>query len=247
MQQTHGLHGSSLGENMLRVSAAELIGTFLLVFVGTGAAVSALLNRPVAGLPADSLAVALAFGLVLVALIGALGHISGAHFNPAVTVALAVTGKFPWKYVPAYIGSQVVGAILASFAVLFSFGEQAKRIASLGVTSPALQVTSLQAVGIEALITFLLVFVIISVATDNRVSSAVSGTSIGFALSAAILVGGPLTGAAVNPARAFGPMLVSGQYVGWWIYLVGPTVGAVCAALLYDKVMAPARQPEKAE
>ncbi|GAC1501680.1 MAG: hypothetical protein NVS1B10_05990 [Candidatus Saccharimonadales bacterium] len=117
MANNTGLYGSSTATNLPRVIVAELIGTYFLVLAGTGAAVAALLNLPIAGLPADSLTVALSFGLTLIALVFTLGHISGAHFNPAVTVGLALSRRFPLKYVPFYIISQLSGAILANTAI----------------------------------------------------------------------------------------------------------------------------------
>jgi MIP family channel proteins len=244
-QNQKGLYGSSLGGNMLRVGVAEFLGTFFLVLAGTATATAAILNKSIAGSAADSLAVALAFGLVLVALIGALGHISGAHFNPAVTISLAVTNKFPWKYVPVYLVTQLVGAVAASAIVLYLFGDAARSVAFMGATFPAMGVSMLQVVVIEALITFLLVLVIISVATDERVSSPVVGPAIGFTLIAAVLIGGPISGGAVNPARALGPMIIAGKFTGWWAYIVGPIIGGVCTALLYDHFIAEAKQPKE--
>lgn len=239
-----GLYGSDIGANMARAGAAELIGTFLLVFTGTAVAVSGALGRAIAGQPADSLAVALAFGLVLVTLASALGHISGAHLNPAVTLALAVTGKFPWRYTPAYIAAQLVGAVLASLAVWGVFGNAARDQASLGATVPATTAGSGQVLLVEVLITFLLVLVIVSVATDDRVAPAAVGPAIGFALAAAVLIGGPVSGGAVNPARALGPELVSGTFTTWWAYIVGPVVGAVLAAVVYDRFLSRASAPD---
>ena len=131
-----GLYGSSTTQNLPRVATAELIGTYLLVLTGTAVAVSALLDQPIAGAPADSLAIALAFGLALVALVNALGHVSGAHLNPAVTLALAVTGAFPWRYVPAYLAAQLGGAVLASLTVWATYGDAARDQASLAATLP---------------------------------------------------------------------------------------------------------------
>lgn len=240
-----GLYGSDLsGGNTRRAATAELIGTFLLVFTGTAVAVSAATGRTIAGQPSNSLAVALAFGLVLVALVSALGHVSGAHLNPAVTVALALTRKFPWRTVPAYVVAQLVGAVLAALAVWAVFGDAARSDAALGATVPATTASVWQVLLVEVAITFLLMFVIISVATDDRVAPAAVGPAVGFALAAAVLIGGPVSGGAVNPARALGPMLVSGSLDAWWTYLVGPLVGAAVAALVYDRFLARASAPE---
>ena len=241
---SRGLYGSEIGKNMARAGVAELLGTFLLVFTGTAVAVSGALGRPIAGDPADSLAVALAFGLVLVALVSTLGHVSGAHLNPAVTLALAATGKFPWRYTPAYVVAQLVGAVLAALAVWGVFGEEARSSAALGSTIPATTASTGQVLLVEVLITFLLVLVIMSVATDDRVAPAAVGPAIGFALAAAVLIGGPVSGGAVNPARALGPDIVSGTFTGWWAYIVGPVVGALLAAVIYDRVLGKAETPE---
>ena len=234
-----------------RAVAAELVGTFLLVLAGTAVAVAAVLNRPIAGPAENSLAVGLAFGLMLVALVAALGHISGAHFNPAVTLGLAVSGKFPWRFVLGYLIAQFVGAILAAVVVWGAFGPNARRIAALGATFPAPGASVGQVFLIEAVITFLLVFIITAVATDKRVPAPVVAPAIGFALGVAVLIGGPVSGGAVNPARALGPMIVAGRYTDAWIYLVAPVVGGIIAALLYERYIshtsAPAVAPEVEE
>jgi len=242
-----GLYGSSTTQNVLRVATAELIGTYLLVLAGTAVAVSALLDQPIAGAPADSpadsLAIALAFGLALVALVNALGHVSGAHLNPAVTLALAVTGAFPWRYVPAYLGARLVGAVLASLTVWGTYGDAARDQASLAATLPGGGVSSVTVLLIEAAVTSFLVLTIVSVATDDRVPKASAGLAAGVALAVGVLVAGPLSGGAVNPARALGPMLVAGEFDGVWAYVLGPVLGAVLAALLYDRFLAQGEQP----
>jgi len=242
-----GLYGSSTTQNVPRVAAAELIGTYLLVLAGTAVAVSALLDRPVAGGSADSLAVALAFGLALVALVNALGHVSGCHLNPAVTLGLAATGKFPWRYVPAYLAAQLVGAVLASVTVWATYGDAARDRASLAATLPAPGVGSATVFLIEAVVTFFLVLTIISVATDERVPQSVAGLSVGFTLAVCVLVAGPLSGGAVNPARALGPMIASGQFDGVWAYVAGPLLGGVLAAFGYDRFLSRGTEPSQAE
>jgi MIP family channel proteins len=238
-----GLYGSTQGENMLRAAVAEGLGTFILVLAGTAAATAAALDRPIARETYDSLAVALAFGLVLVSLVAALGHVSGAHVNPAVTLGLAATGKFPWQYVPAYVGAQLLGATFAALAVWACFGDAARETAHLAATYPAPTASAGQALLAEILITFVLVFVICSVATDDRVPAAAAGPAVGFALAAAVLIGGPVSGGAANPARALGPMLVAGKFTAAWVYLIGPVAGGVAAALLYDKFVKKAEKP----
>jgi len=230
--------------NMLRAALAELIGTFVLVVVGTAVAVAAFLDQEVAGQAYDSLAIALAFGLTLTALVGALGQTSGCHVNPAVTLGLAATGKFPWSYVPAYLAAQLTGGVLASFALWATYGDRARSEAALGATAPAAGVSDLQAFLLEVLIGFLLVFVVTAMATDPRVPAASAAIGIGFALAACVLVAGPVSGGAANPARALGPMLVSLTFPSVLSYVLGPIVGGVLGAFVYDRVIAPAEVPE---
>lgn len=247
MSSTRGLYGSSTEMNIPRVAMAELTGTYLLVLVGTAVASSASLEQAIAGPAADSLSVALTFGLMLAALVSALGHISGCHLNPAVTLGLAVTRRFPWRYVPSYVGCQFVGAYLASLTVLGLYGDEARSTALLGATQPADGVGLATVFFAEVVVTFALVLVIISVATDERVAPAAAGLSVGFALFAAIMVAGPLTGGAVNPVRALAPMLVAGELDAWPMYLAGPLLGGLAAALLYEKVLRQADEPSEAE
>lgn len=242
-----GLYGSSTAANIPRVVIAELIGTYFLVLAGTAVVVAAILNLPIAGLPADSLTIALSFGLMLIALVFALGHISGAHFNPAVTTALAVVGKFPLKYVPFYWIAQFAGALLAAVTVLYIFGDKAKTVASLGATLPAAGVDAWRVVFIEAIVTFLLMLVIMAIAADSRSPKAAAGTAIGFTLTAGILIAGPLTGGALNPARALGPMIMADKLTSFWAYIVGPMLGAILAAIIYNVFLARAEEPSEAE
>jgi MIP family channel proteins len=230
-----GLYGSTAGTQAVRPAVAELVGTFLLVFVGCAVAVAATLKEPIAGSPYDSLAVALAFGLALLVVVAAVGHVSGGHVNPAVTLGQAATGKFPWQQVPLYLVAQVAGAVLAALAVWLIFGDPARDRANLASPGLASGVGVGQAFVIEALITFVLVFVVVLVASDPRVpSSTIAPIAVGFALAAGVFVGGPLTGAAVNPARALGPMIVAGQFDEVWLYILAPIVGGVLAAVIAE-------------
>jgi MIP family channel proteins len=235
--QSSGLYGSQVdSSNLLGSAVAELIGTFVLVYTGCAVAVAAILQRPTAGpIFYDSLAVALAFGLALVAIVAAIGHVSGAHVNPAVTLALAVTKKFSWQYVPVYIGAQLVGAVLGAVAVWITYGSAAREAASLAATFPTDGVGDLRALVVEILVTFILVFVVISVATDERAPAGVAPLAVGFALACGVLIAGPITGGSLNPARTLGPMVMAGQFTAVWVYVVGPIVGAVLAALAYDR------------
>jgi MIP family channel proteins len=228
-----GLYSSTTGGALARPLVAEVAGTFILVFVGCSVAVAGALKRPVAGPPYDSLAVALAFGIALLVVVAAIGHVSGGHVNPAVTIGQATIGLFPWRSVPAFLVAQLVGAILAAFAVWVCFGTPGHDDAKLGATALAQGVGVGRGLVTEVLITFVLVFVVGLVASDPRAPSArIASIAVGFALTAGVFIGGPITGGGVNPARALGPMIVAGQLDDFWIYIVGPLIGAVLAAPL---------------
>jgi MIP family channel proteins len=240
-----GLYGSQIdASHLLGAAIAELVGTFILVFGGTAVAVGAILSRPTAGAAYDSLAIALAFGLALAIVVAAIGHVSGAHVNPAVTLGMAATGKFPWNYTPHYIGAQLVGAVLAALATWVTFGGAGARSeANLAATYPAQGVGDLQAFIVEILITFILVIVVMAVATDQRAPAAIAPIAVGFALAVGVFIAGPVTGGSVNPARSLGPMLVAGDFTSVWLYILGPIIGGVLAALLYDRFLAQTEGP----
>jgi len=240
-----GLHGSDAAANIVRATTAELIGTFILVFAGTAVAAAAVLSKQVAGAPYDSLAVPLAFGLALVAIVTALGHVSGAHVNPAVTVGLAATGWFSWRFVPLYVGAQLVGAVLGALATWLTLGDAARDTAKLGATYPTNGVSDWRALLVEALITAILVFIVMAVATHEKVPAAAAGPAVGFALAVGVFIGGPATGGAVNPARALGPMIAAGKLTSFWVYLIGPLVGGIAAAFAYDRFVGEATEPEE--
>jgi MIP family channel proteins len=240
-----GLYGSQVdAPHILGAAIAELVGTFILVFAGTAVAVGAILSRPTAGGAYDSLAVALAFGLALAVVVASVGHVSGAHVNPAVTLGMAAAGKFPWRYAPVYVAAQLAGAVLAALATWLTFGGAGARSeASLAATYPARGVGDLQAFVVEILITFVLVFVVMAVATDERAPAAIAPVAVGFALAVGVFIAGPVTGGSVNPARSLGPMLVAGDLTSVWLYVLGPIVGGVLGALLYDRFMARTEAP----
>jgi len=206
----------------VRAHLAEALGTFALVFFGCGA-IAVGTQTGQLGHPA----VALAFGLVIAVMIYALGHISGAHFNPAVSVGFAVGRHFPWSRVATYSVAQVAGATLGALALRVTLGADA----DLGVTQPA--GSELQALAWEALLTFFLMLVITAVATDTRAVGEAAALAIGGTVALGALVGGPISGASMNPARSIGPALVSGELDALWVYLVGPVIGAIAAALVY--------------
>jgi MIP family channel proteins len=232
-----GLHGHPLEANMARASVAEAIGTFVLVLTIISTVVAASLDRSVAGTPFGSLAVPIAGGLALAIMVASLGHISGAHLNPAVTFGLAVNRRFPWTYVPAYIIAQLGGAIAAALVAWSFYGDTARSGVNLGATYPAVGVPVWRALSAEAVVTFVLVLVVVSVATDGRVPAGVAALAIGSALAAAILISGPISGAAVNPVRALGPMIVAGKFTDWWAYVIAPLIGGILATTAYDRIL----------
>ena len=184
----------------MRRCAAEFVGTFLLVFAGPGAVV---INE-VSGGGVGSLGIGLSFGLAVMAAIYAIGHLSGAHINPAVTVAFALSRHFPWSLVPAYVLSQLLGACAASAVHLALFGE----VANLGATVPS--GSPLQAALLELVLTLLLMFVVSAVATDVRAVGQAAAIAIGGYVTLAATFAGPIAGASMNPARSFGPALLGG-------------------------------------
>lgn len=210
---------------MLRRYAAECVGTFGIVFAPVALAATGKFPGGESGLMAS----AWVSGLAVLAMIYALGHISAAHFNPAVTLGFAVAGRFPRQYVLPYWIAQFTGGILAAAAVTLLFG------GGHGAHIPA-SGSLFRAMGTEALLTFLLMLVIISVATDKRVNGAIPGLAIGLTVVFCVLIGGAVTGGSMNPARSFGPALFAGGAAcsHLWIYIIGPGIGAVVAARLYE-------------
>lgn len=203
---------------------AEGIGTFFLVLIGPGAV---MVNARMGG-EVGHVGVALAFAFVVTAMIYALGHISGAHINPAVTIAFWTVRRFPGREVLPYIVAQCTGAILAAGTLRALLGP----VGSLGATSPAIGRAG--AVGVEALLSFALMFVIMAVATDERVAGGFAGLAVGLTVGFDALMGGLLTGASMNPARSLGPAVAGGIWQEHWIYWVAPIGGAVMAAWTYD-------------
>jgi MIP family channel proteins len=204
------LHGHQ-DRNVARAVTAEAAGTFVLVLAITGAAVAATLSRPIAGAPYGSLAVPVAGGLALAIAVASIGHISGAHLNPAVTLGLAASRRFPWTYAPGYVLAQFAGATAAAAATWALYGNQARSIAHLGAPAPAAGVPAARVLAAEAVVTFVLVLVVVAVATDTRVPRGIAAIAIGAALAVAIMISGPVSGAGVNPARAIGPMILAGS------------------------------------
>lgn len=218
---------------------AELIGTFILIFAGCG---SILVNK-IQSL--TIVGIGLVWGLVLIAMIYTVGHVSGAHFNPAVTLAFAATRKLPWKQVPMYMLAQVLGATLASLTLRILFHEQDNIQPT--VTQYKDTTSDLEAVAWEFIVTFILMFTISGVATDHRASKDVAGVVIGVTVLFNVVISGPITGASMNPARSIGPAVVSGVYKNLWVYIVAPIIGALAAAMVYSILRVPKPVAEKPE
>ena len=198
---------------------AELIGTFALVFAGCGAIIANDLFDGALG----HAGVSMVFGLVVMTMIYAVGNISGAHLNPAVTLGFMVTGRLEKAVVPGYIISQLTGALLASLFLCWMYPEHEL----LGATLPA--VPEYKALVLEAVLTFLLMFVILNVSTGHMEKGIMAGVAVGGVIAFEALIAGPATGASMNPARSIGPAIVSGHYESLWLYIVGPILGALLA------------------
>jgi glycerol uptake facilitator protein len=234
----------SFGQRLL----AETLGTALLVLVGPGSVVATLVlagdSKP-AVTGADLLGISFAFGLIIAALVYAIGKVSGCHINPAVTCALAVTKRFPWREVPVYVTAQVTGAVIGAFAIWAVFAHSAIDL-GMGMTSFNEDTTTwAQAIFSEGIGTFMLMFAILGI-VDSRSPSDLAGLVIGGVVIAIIMIVGPVTGASLNPARAFGPELVSaigGGATHWGqlipVYVLPGLVGAGLAAAVYDVLAKP--------
>ena len=219
-----------MGAQAPRQLLAEGIGAFTLIFVGAASVMLATANANV-----TLVGVALAHGLAIALMVSALGAISGGHFNPAVTVGFWVTRRIDTMLAGGYIVAQLLGAIIASLALLAFFPEGLRNAAHLGTPALGPGIDFTHAVAIEAVLTFFLVTVIWGTAVDARAHK-LGGLAIGLTISMDILAAGPLTGAVMNPARALGPALIAGQWDNQLVFWIGPIIGAVAAGLLYHYV-----------
>jgi aquaporin TIP len=211
----------------LRRGTAEFVGSFALTFVGAGAIA---VTRG-----GDLVAIALAHGLVIAVMASAVGHISGGHFNPAVTFGFLVARRMDPALAVVYWISQMVGAVLGALVLVLVVPDALTDAVNLGAPALGDGVSASAGFLIEAILTFFLVWVIFASAADPRGTfKSVAGLAIGFTITLDILIGGPLTGAAMNPARAFGPQLVDGFWSDGWVWYLGPLLGGGVAALLYE-------------
>lgn len=219
-----------MDNGLLRRSGAEFIGTYGLVTAGCGAI---MVNAQTQAI--THVGVALTFGLIVTVMIAALGHISGAHFNPAVTVAFAVTRHFPRREVIYYVLAQVAGAVLGAITIQVLLG------GSVGVSATVPSGSPWQAFGVEVLLTAVLMFVIISVATDTKAVGTPAALAIGFTVTLDALWGGLISGASMNPARSLGPALIGGVLDHQWVYWTAPFIGAIIGAVCYQLLREPNR------
>ena len=213
--------------NLARRAAAEALAAFALVFAGCGAVVANAQYHAALG----AVGTALTFGLVIMAMVYAIGHLSGAHINPAVTAAFTLTRHFPPREALVYVLAQCLGAIAAALLLLAAWTDKP---AALGATVPS--VSAGTAVVYEIVLTAFLMFVIVAVATDTRAVGAAAAIAIGGTVGLDALFGGPVTGASMNPARSLGPALAAGEWQDFWVYVVGPLAGASIGALAYQFV-----------
>jgi aquaporin NIP len=213
--------------DLARRAAAECLATFALVFAGCGAVIA----NSVYGGALGTVGIGLVFGLIIMVMVYATGHLSGAHINPAVTLAFTLNRHFPAREAMAYIGAQVVGAVTSALVLLAIWPDQP---AELGATVPSIGLGS--ALVYEVVLTAFLMFVIMAVATDTRAVGAAAAIAIGATVGLDATFGGPVTGASMNPARSLGPALAAGEWSDFWIYLAGPVVGATLGALAYQAV-----------
>ncbi len=213
--------------DLARRALAEALATFALVFAGCGAIVA---NEVYDG-ALGAVGIGLVFGLIIMVMVYGTGHLSGAHINPAVTLAFTMTRHLPPREAVAYIAAQVLGALAGALVLLAVWPDQP---ANLGATVPSVGAGS--AFVYELFLTAILMFVIMAVATDTRAVGAAAAIAIGAAVGLDAIFGGPVTGASMNPARSFGPALASGEWTDFWVYLAGPVAGAALGALSYQAV-----------
>ncbi len=200
---------------------SEFIGTFAMIFCGTGA----MTINEITGGEVTHVGIAITWGLIVMAMIYAFGEISGAHFNPAVSIAFAYAKKFSWKEVPKYILAQVLGALIASFLLWFLFPASE----TLGATIPTVDVW--RAFILEFLLTYFLMLVIINVSTGSKEIGIIAGIAIGGVILLEAMFAGPITKASMNPARSLAPGLVSGNVQHLWLYIIAPILGALVAVI----------------
>jgi len=222
-----------MSQPIMKSLVAEAVGTLALIFLGAGSIIADQLSGGKVGLTG----IAFAHGLAIATMVAAAGHVSGGHFNPAVTLGFMATRRLPVGSGITYILAQLVGASIGALLLTATFPEAARQAVGLGTPALARGIPAGTGIVVEAVLTFFLVFVIFGVAVDARAQRPAAPLAIGLVITMDILAGGVLTGAAMNPARAFGPALFSGVWANHAVYWIGPAVGAVLAAWIYTYLM----------
>ena len=218
-------------------AVAEFVGAFALIFAGAGSIIATQGH--------DLVVIALAHGLAIGVMASAVGHISGGHFNPAITFGFLVTRKIKPALACVYWAAQLAGAVVAALLLSWLLPQLEVNRVQLGVPALGPGISSGQGIVIEGILTFFLVWVVFACAADPEGAfKLVAGLAIGFTITLDICMGGPFTGAAMNPARAFGPQLVQNDWSNWWVWYVGPLLGGALAALVYELLYLRARRPE---
>ncbi|KAL4279223.1 hypothetical protein GQ457_03G009770 [Hibiscus cannabinus] len=206
---------------------AEVVGTYFVIFAGCGSVVMNKLYDGVVTFPG----ICIVWGLIVMVMIYSVGHISGAHFNPAVTITFAIFRRFPLKQVPIYLAAQLLGSILASETLNLIWDIPRKAFfGTVPLGSPN------RSLVLEIIISFLLMFVVSGVATDSRAIGELAGIAVGMTVTLNVFVVGPISGASMNPARSLGPAIVMGVYDGIWVYMVGPIIGTVLGGFVYNLI-----------
>ncbi|KAJ8442447.1 hypothetical protein Cgig2_022330 [Carnegiea gigantea] len=204
---------------------AEVTGTYFIIFAGCGSVVVNKLYGEAVTFPGISVT----WGLIVMVMIYTVGHISGAHFNPAVTLTFAIFGRFPFKQAPFYMMAQLLGSLLASSTLALMFDVTPK--AFFGTVPVG---SDVQSFAIEIVISFLLMFVVCGVGTDSRATGDFAGVAVGMTIMLNVFVAGPISGASMNPARTLGPAIVKNNYKGIWVYFIGPPIGTIAGASVYN-------------
>ncbi|XP_078177108.1 aquaporin NIP1-1-like [Carex rostrata] len=205
---------------------AEVLGTYFVIFAGCA---SVTINERTGVITFPGICIV--WGLVVMVMVYSVGHISGAHFNPAVSIAFATCGRFPWRQVPPYIIAQVLGSILASGTLWLLFGQKHEHFPGTMPTG-----SDVQSLVVEFIISFYLMFVISGVATDNRAIGELAGLAVGATILLNVFIGGPISGASMNPARSLGPAIIQHRYKSIWVYIVGPICGTIAGAWAYNLI-----------
>jgi len=207
---------------------AEAVGTFFFFFIGMGAVVA----NQYAGGGSGLIGVAFAHGIALALMVSAFGYISGGHFNPAVSIGVLIAGKIEPAKAVMYIVAQLIGAVIAAYAVKMVFPDAAWTATHGAIPALGTDISVATGIGVEAILTAILLFMVLMTAVDERAPK-IAGFAIGLAIFMDILMGGPVTGAAMNPARWFGPAIATQDFTNWYVWIVGPVLGGIVATLLY--------------